>query len=89
MDHILPTPNPDWDNPQRSDAPTPEEVDAFANIRAAADALRAWVTGAYMHGTTPDGWEQLGDRLGQLATMCTRLGRDKARTITAEPDHQP
>lgn len=81
MDHVLPMPDPDWDNPKPYDGPTDAETEAFRHLRAAADGIRVWVTGAYVVGTTPEAWREFSSRLEGLARMCAELGHDKARTV--------
>jgi hypothetical protein len=74
MDHILPIPTPDWNNPTPTDGPTPEEVDAFARLHKTADGLRAWIATAYASGLTRTDWTMLGERLTDIAKLCTGLG---------------
>lgn len=82
MDDVLPWPTPDWERPQPYDGPTPEEVVVFRQLRATADGIRAWVTGAYLVGTTPEAWRALAGRLAEIADMCAQHGR---LTIQGDP----
>jgi hypothetical protein len=84
MDHVLPIPTPDWNNPQPYDGPTDEEIAAFRALQAAADGLRAWVTGTYINGTSPEKWAALSQSLTGLAGMCTETGANLKRTVTGE-----
>ncbi|MFC5099758.1 hypothetical protein [Kibdelosporangium philippinense] len=81
MSDILPPLSPDWNNPQPYDGPTHEETRVFQQLQVTADVIREWVAGAYVVGTTPEAWTELGARLAATAAMCTRLGDDQARTI--------
>lgn len=81
MDHVLPTPEPDWDNPQPYDGPTHEETAAFGELRATADAIRSWVTNAYLYPPGPEGWIELGKRFRAAAAMCDNLSTDLQRTV--------
>jgi hypothetical protein len=78
MDDVLPWPTPDWDNPTLGDAPVPEEVDAFAQLKRTADGLKAWVTVAYLEGVGPADWTALGERLADVVRLCLGLGIQEA-----------
>lgn len=84
MDRVLPIPQPDWNNPQPYDGPNDEEIAAFRQLQAAADGIRAWVTGTYINGTSPEKWDALGRSLASLADMCAKTGANLKRTVTGE-----
>jgi hypothetical protein len=74
MDDVLPFPTPDWETPAKCDAPRPEEVDAFAQLRRTAEGIRAWVATAYVTGVTPTDWAALAASLAATAQECAALG---------------
>jgi len=84
MDHVLPIPTPDWNNPTPSDAPTPEEVQAFAELQAAATAIHCPVVDAYIRRTTAQGWTALAERLGKAMETCAAQAANLQRTVTGE-----
>jgi hypothetical protein len=80
MDHVLSWPDPDWDNPQPYDGPTNEDTVMFGDLKATADGIRAWVTGAYLKGTTDEAWTELGARIIAAGQRCI----DHGRTVKGE-----
>ena len=76
MDDVLPLPAADWDNPQPCDAPTPEEVDTFAVLRRVAEGLPLWLTIPATQGANAHDWQDLADRLTEIAQQCAACAAD-------------
>jgi len=58
-DRPLDWPDPDWANPQPSDAPSPEQVHALGEIRALSLMLPDWLAAAVMGPLQSRRWREL------------------------------
>lgn len=81
MNDTLPPFTPDWNNPQPSDAPTPEDTQMFARLQNRADGIKAWLATAYLHPPTINDWQRLTGDLIDLADRCVQHLDQKARTV--------
>lgn len=76
IDHLLPLPDPDWDNPTPIDAPAPEEVDAYAALVRLRDGLTAWLGQAVGTSLLPVQWRRLVALLDTTAAVCAIADTD-------------
>lgn len=80
MDHPLPTPDPDWDNPEPSDAPEAEETDAIVGLVKLRDGLTAWLTMAAGNSLPPVKYRQLIALLNAAAEQVRPADSDPIAT---------
>jgi hypothetical protein len=80
MDHILPIPQPDWNQPEPSDASEPEETDARAALTQLRHGLRSWLLLAAMESLPPIEWRKMVALLHTTAEMCALADTDPVAT---------
>ncbi|ONI73069.1 hypothetical protein ALI144C_44775 [Actinosynnema sp. ALI-1.44] len=73
---VLPIPEPDWDNPEPSDAPEQEETAAYAGLVKLRDGLTEWLAATGGQSLRPVEWRQMVAILNAAAGRCVLADTD-------------